>query len=267
MAELFLGGHVDPATQARRPRRWWRQPSDRCLTTHGVIVGMTGSGKTGLGVVLVEEALSAGVRRCSSTPRGTYQPAAHVPGPGAGGLRALGRRVGARREGLTVAEYARRRPRRWARGWRRGASRPTASPRCVAAWTSTIYTPGSTAGVPLDIVGSLAAPPADRRGDRGGRGRRLRRRRAGLLGLPPIRWPPANTSCWPTWCSTPGAGRDLDLATLVAWVQQPPIRKFGVFEVDQFFPADRRAFALRLNGLLAAPTFAAWLTGQPVDIE
>jgi hypothetical protein len=63
-------------------------------------------------------------------------------------------------------------------------------------------------------------------------------------------------------------GQSLDLPTLLAQVQQPPIRKLGVLELDVFFPPnDRLAFAMKLNGLLASPSFAAWLTGDPIDIQ
>ncbi|MDH3308287.1 MAG: ATP-binding protein, partial [Acidimicrobiia bacterium] len=63
-------------------------------------------------------------------------------------------------------------------------------------------------------------------------------------------------------------GRDVDLATLIGQVQTPPIRKLGVFEIDAFFPPkDRTKLAMRLNGLVASPSFSSWLQGQPLDIQ
>src|SRR4051794_40791485 len=67
---------------------------------------------------------------------------------------------------------------------------------------------------------------------------------------------------------TISAGRALDLPGVIGMVQPPPLRKLGVFELDSFFPAkDRTTFALRLNGLLASPTFAAWMSVPPLDID
>ncbi len=135
----------------------------------------------------------------------------------------------------------------------------------------TIYTPGSTAGVPLNVIGSLQRPQLswdDRRrgaprrdrghGDEPPRARRHRSR--------PAR-PAASTSCSRTSSSTRGApGRDLDLGTLIGEIQTPPLRKLGVFEVDQFFPpAERTKLAFTLNALVASPTFAAWGEGEPLD--
>ncbi len=63
-------------------------------------------------------------------------------------------------------------------------------------------------------------------------------------------------------------GRDLDLPTLLAQVLDPPIRKLGVFELDTFFPPKNRTkLAMRLNGLIASPSFAEWLEGPPLDIQ
>ena len=51
-------------------------------------------------------------------------------------------------------------------------------------------------------------------------------------------------------------------------MQEPPIRKLGVFEIDTFFPKkDRIKLAMRLNGLVASPSFASWMEGPPLDIQ
>jgi hypothetical protein len=134
----------------------------------------------------------------------------------------------------------------------------------------TIYTPGSTVGVPLDIIGNLRAPAG------GGDAELLQDEIEGLvsslLGLVDIESDPLSgrehillsnivNTAWT-------AGRDLDLATLVAQVQDPPMRKLGVIDLDTFFPAkDRTQLALRLNGLIASPAFTAWTQGAPLDVE
>ena len=85
----------------------------------------------------------------------------------------------------------------------------------------------------------------------------------------PIRSAAVSSSCCRR-CSTPrGAGaKGLDLAALIRSVQKPPFDKVGVFDLESFFPArDRTELALRINGLLASPGFAAWLEGDALDVQ
>ncbi len=63
-------------------------------------------------------------------------------------------------------------------------------------------------------------------------------------------------------------GRDLDLAGLIQQIQSPPVKRVGVLDVEAFFPSkDRFALAMTLNNLLAAPGFAAWMEGEPLDVQ
>ncbi|MEM7143283.1 MAG: hypothetical protein AAF548_19865, partial [Actinomycetota bacterium] len=133
----------------------------------------------------------------------------------------------------------------------------------------TIYTPGSNAGVPLNVIGDLSAPaggadPESMREEIDGLVQ-------GLLALVDISSDPLSgrehvllaNLIHHAW----EAGTDLDLATLLAQIQEPPMRKLGVIELDTFFPpSDRTALAMKLNGLLASPSFAAWGDGVPLDI-
>ena len=160
-----------------------------------------------------------------------------------------------------------------AKAWTDGLASWGITPDRIAALrdkvTFTIYTPGSNAGVRANIVGSLQAPAdvsdAEVVGDE------IEGFVSGLLNLVGIDADPLSSRehillsnlIINEWT----AGRSLDLPTLVGMIQQPPIRKLGVFELDQFFPQkDRLAFAVRLNGLLASPSFGAWMTGPPLDI-
>ncbi|HTH07295.1 MAG TPA: hypothetical protein VL916_15550, partial [Ilumatobacteraceae bacterium] len=138
-----------------------------------------------------------------------------------------------------------------------------------AAADFTIYTPGSGAGVGLDVVGSLVAPESG--SDAEVVGDEVDGFVSGLLGLVDIDADPLTSRehillsnlIHHEW----SAGRSLDLPTLVGMVMNPPVRKLGVFDLDQFFPPkDRQAFAMRLNGLLASPSFGAWMEGEPLDI-
>ena len=155
------------------------------------------------------------------------------------------------------------RRRRGGRAWPAGA-RSRADRRAARAATDfTIYTPGSTSGVPLNIVGSLQAPATD---DAEIVGDEIEGYVSGLLGLVGIEADPLSSRehillanlIQHAW----SAGTTLDLPTLVGQVQQPPLRKLGVFELDPFFPPeDRTELAMKLNGLLASPAFAAWGAG------
>ncbi len=123
--------------------------------------------------------------------------------------------------------------------------------------------------MPINIVGSLQAPDTD---DLEVIGDEIDGYVTGLLGLVGVDADPLSSRehillanlVQHAWSSATA----LDLPTLVGMVQQPPIRKLGVFELDQFFPpADRTALAMKLNGLLASPAFAAWGAGEPLDLQ
>ena len=185
------GKILDPSTGKPGPDDLVIGSSD--LTTHGVVVGMTGSGKTGLAIILLEEALLAGHSRADHRSQGRHgEPRAHLPGSLAGELPALGERVrrpGGRHHGRGSSPRRPRRP--GARGSPPRASGPSGSSSYKDAADVTIYTPGSAAGVPLNVIGSLArahallghrgrdAPRRDRRhGHEPPRARRDRRRSA-----------------------------------------------------------------------------------------
>ena len=171
--------------------------------------------------------------------------------------------------GKSVADFAADQAGAWTKGlggWGMGGATIGAL-RDTAALT--IYTPGSSGGVGLNIVGSLTAP-ADM-SDAETVGDEIDGFVGGLLGLVGIDADPLSSRehillanlIHDAW----SRGASLDLPTLVGLVQTPPMRKLGVFELDQFFPPkDRTAFAMRLNGLLASPSFGAWMSGAPLDI-
>jgi hypothetical protein len=269
MADFLLGGQIDPATHQRTAITTAVASGD--LTTHGVIVGMTGSGKTGLGIVLIEEALRAGVPTLLIDPKGDLTNLCltfpNLAGPD---FEPWVNEGDATKAGQTVAEFATAQAATWSAGiggWGlTGADIGTL--RAKADFT--IYTPGSSSGVGIDIIGSLRAP-ADM-SDVETVGDEIDGFVSGLLGLVGIDADPLSSRehilltnlIMNEWSN----GRSLDLPTLVGMTMTPPIRKLGVFELDAFFPpSDRTAFAMRLNGLLASPSFGAWMTGPPLDIE
>jgi Helicase HerA, central domain len=254
---LFLGAEVDAATHERSGDEIRIKASD--LTTHGVIVGMTGSGKTGLGVVLLEEAIAAGIPCLVIDPKGDMGNLL-LNFPALDG------------DSFEPWVQADQDPEETATMWREG----------LASWgidgkqmqelkdsaDFTIYTPGSSAGVGLNVVGSLRAPETD---DAEILADEISGFVSSLLGLVGIAADPLSSRdhillsnlLQYAWTR----GEDLDLAKLLGMVQSPPMRRLGVIELETFFPAkDRMELLMRLNGLLASPTFASWSQGVELDI-
>jgi hypothetical protein len=273
MADLFLGGSIDPSTHERTSTDATGNitvPTDS-LTTHGVIVGMTGSGKTGLGVILIEEALRAGLPVLAIDPKGDLTNLCLTfPNLAPADFRPWIDEAQARNAGETPDDFAASQAALWTEGLA-GWGLSGADIGALRATTDfTIYTPGSQAGVPLNIVGSLQVP-ADMT-DAEAVADEIEGYVTGLLGLVGIAADPLasrehillSNLIHHSW----NEGRALDLTALVGMIPSPPIRKLGVFDVDQFFPADdRMALAMKLNGLLASPSFASWALGSPLDIQ
>lgn len=250
LGSLFLGRAKDAAGDA--PLLY----DSRDLTTHAAILGMTGSGKTGLGIALLEECAIDGIPAIIIDPKGDLANLA-LTFPG-----------------LTAEEFApwsddgAATAKRWRDGlaaWGQGPERVT---RLRAAAEVAVYTPGSDAGRPLSVLASLAAPEG---ADAEALQARISAVVGGLLGLVGIDSDPLASRehillsaivarAWK-------AGEDLDLEALIARVQEPGFAKLGVMDLATVFPPkDRLALALRLNQLAASPAFAAWMQGEPLDV-
>ncbi|MGH8931547.1 MAG: ATP-binding protein [Egibacteraceae bacterium] len=256
MADFVLGAPVDAGGMRRREPLAYDADD---LTTHGVILGMTGSGKTGLGVVLIEEALRAGIPALVIDPKGDM------------GNLAL-RFPHARPEDFApwvdrtdAAEVA--------TTWREGLASWGIGPDELRAYAEgpdvTIYTPGSSMGVPLNMLGSLSPPPLSWDTEAEALRDEIQGYVTGLLAMAGLEAEPLSpqVTLLATIVETGWRqGRQMQLPELLAHIHTPPFRKLGVFDVDQFFPADRRdALALQLNSLLASPRMTEWLQGPPLD--
>jgi hypothetical protein len=262
---LYLGGFIDQEGNRKEPFNYGA--SD--LTTHGVIVGMTGSGKTGLAIDLLEEALLSGIPALIIDPKGDMTNLLlNFPELSGEKFRPWIDESTARREGISSDELASRTAEEWKEGlasWNIGPERMT---KLKSRGHFTIYTPGSTAGVPLNVLGNLAAPGAD---DAEAIRDEIEGFVSSLLVLAGIDSDPISgpdhillaTIIEQSWSQK----QNLDLASLISQIQQPPFRKLGVFELDAFIPPkDRTALAMKLNGLVASPSFAAWREGEPLDV-
>jgi hypothetical protein len=241
------------------------------LTTHAVIVGMTGSGKTGLGVVLLEEAAIDGVPVIAVDPKGDLANLALTfPALRPSDFRPWVREEEAAAEGQTVDALAAARAELWRKGLEAWGQDGDRIRRLREAADVAIYTPGSTAATPISLLRGFVAPPAALREDTELFHERIEATASGLLALLSIDADALTSREHILIANLLSAawreGRDLDLAGLIAGVQQPPFERIGVMGIETFYPAkDRTALALRLNALLAAPGFQAWMEGPPLD--
>jgi hypothetical protein len=265
---FYLGREVDPATA---------QPVDvpvlydsRDLVTHAVCVGMTGSGKTGLCLSVIEEAAIDGVPVIAIDPKGDLgNLLLTFPGLSAQEFRPWIDEDEARRAGCSPDEFASRQAEAWKQGLTESGQDGARIARLRAAAEFAIYTPGSSAGLPVSVLSSFAAPPAPIQQDPELLSERASSTATSLLSLAGVETAPRSrehtlvttvlTSAWKQ-------GRDLDLPALIQQVQTPPFQKVGVVDLDSFFPPrERFDLAMRFNGVLAAPGFEQWFEGEPLD--
>jgi hypothetical protein len=268
---FYLGRPYDLAAKQAKPG--WLLYDSKDLVTHAVCVGMTGSGKTGLCLALLEEAAIDNIPAIIIDPKGDLgNLMLTFPGLKAEEFQPWINEDDARKKGLSSVDYAKAQAELWTKGlagWQQDGARMQ---RLRDAADVAIYTPGSNAGLPVSILKSFAAPAADVLED----GELLRERISttvtSLLGLLGIEADPIqsrehillSTILDQTWKNE----EDLDLALLIQAIQSPPVSKIGVMDVDSFFPSkDRFALAMKLNNLLAAPGFQAWMDGEALDIQ
>ena len=245
----------------------------RDLTTHAVCVGMTGSGKTGLCLSLLEEAAIDGVPVLAIDPKGDIANLA-LQFPQLRGEDFLPwiDEGEAKRKGQSPQEFADATAHTWKTGlaeWQEDGARIQ---RLMDAAEVSVYTPGSNVGRGLSVLRSFAAPDAALRNDNTALKERISGAVSGLLGLLGIDADPLKSREHIFLSSLLDAawrqGVDVDLPALIQQIQKPPFNKVGVFDVETFYPAkERLALAMSINNLLAAPGFSAWLEGEPLDIQ
>jgi hypothetical protein len=243
------------------------------LVTHAVCVGMTGSGKTGLCLALLEEAALDGIPALVIDPKGDLgNLLLTFPELRPADFRPWINEDDARRKGVSAEAFAEQQAETWTKGLASWGEDGARIRRLREAADFAIYTPGSNAGLPVSILKSFAAPPPALREDAEALGERIGTTVTSLLGLVGVEADPVknrehilvSTVLRDAWA----AGRDLDLAGLIQQIQTPPMKRVGILDVEAFFPSkDRFALAMTLNNLLAAPGFAAWMEGEPLDVQ
>jgi hypothetical protein len=243
------------------------------LTTHAVCLGMTGSGKTGLGIATLEEAAIDKIPAIIIDPKGDLSnllltfphlsPEEFLPWID---------EAEAERKGQTPKAYATTVAKNWKDGLAKWGEDGKRIQNLRSSADMVIYTPASNAGIPLSILSSFAAPPKELLLDSGAMRDRIMSVASSLLGLLGINADPIksrehiliSTLIDQAWRQ----GQDLDIAALVQLVQKPPFDKIGALDLETFFPnKDRLALSISINNLLASPGFQAWMEGEPLDIQ
>jgi len=271
LGSFYLGAEYDTETNTMTdiPVNY----DARDLTTHAVCVGMTGSGKTGLCIGLLEEAAMDKVPALIIDPKGDMTNLLlQFENLSTEEFRPWINADDAARKGMSVDEYTAAMAAKWKNGladWGQNEERI----RTLKNTTDfTIYTPGSTAGIPINIMGSFSAPGVDFESNAEMIRERIQGTVGALLGMIGSKEDPVRSRegillsnlfehHW-------SRNEDLDLTKLIMGIQQPPMAKLGVFDLETFYPEkDRFKLAMDFNTLVASPSFRNWLAGEDLDID
>ncbi len=269
LGKLYLGRHFEPGRG--EPNETPLLYDSKDLTTHAVCVGMTGSGKTGLCLALLEEAAIDGIPALCIDPKGDLgnlmltfpelRPSDFEPWIDP---------AEAERNGRSVAEQAKVVSVLWREGLAEWGQDGARIARFKDAVDISIYTPGSSAGRPLRVLESFDPPSGD--ADEDEQRDQIMGAVSGLLALVGIEPDPISSKehillsnvlshAW-------SKGESLDLGDLIRAISDPPFDRIGVMDMETFYPAsDRQTLAMRINGVLAAPGFSTWLEGEPLDVQ
>lgn len=268
--KFYIGREYDSKAKKTLKKPILYDPDD--LTTHGVVVGMTGSGKTGLCINILEEAALNGIPALIVDPKGDITNLLlHFPALASEDFLPWVDADQARREGKSANELATE----VAGMWKKGLEKWDISPERIAQVRDgvdyAIYTPGSGAGFPVSILTSFEAPSIPWKENRELLRAKISSTVTALLGLVGVEADPVRSRehimlanifehAWRD-------GRSLDMLELIRQIQNPPFSKLGAFEVEQFYPSDDRFdLSMSLNNLLAAPAFQIWTEGVALDI-
>ncbi len=243
------------------------------FTTHAAIIGMTGSGKTGLGIGIIEEATLDRIPSLIIDPKGDmgnlllafddFDPQKFAPWVD---------KAEAERKGMDIPTYAQKVAETWKRGIESFGQSAERVKRFKESADFTIYTPGSSAGVPISVLASFDAPSSEAAQDPDTFSYLLGSTVSSILALVGIEADPLASREYMLLASIFNyfwkKGENLTLESLIGYVTNPPFEKVGVLPLKSFYPQnDRLKLAMLLNNVLASPTFSAWTQGEPLDIQ
>jgi hypothetical protein len=270
LGAFYLGRPYDLST--KQPKDGLVLYDSKDLVTHAVCVGMTGSGKTGLCLALLEEAAIDGIPSIVIDPKGDLtnllltfpdlKPDEFLPWVN---------EEDAEKKNLSKEQFAAQQAELWKKGLAEWGQDGARIKKLRDAADFRIYTPGSNAGIPISILKSFDAPPAATRDDEESLRERVSTTATSLLSLLGQEAEPLSrahillsTIFQKAW----SAGQNLEMSTLIQQIQTPPVTRVGVMDLESFFPSKERfELAMSLNNLLAAPGFSAWMEGEPLDIQ
>ncbi len=270
MPDLYIGKTFNPADRSLG-ERFMLDSSD--LTTHGIVIGMTGSGKTGLSIGIIEELLKAKVPVIVIDPKGDM-----------GNLALAFDRLApeqfepwvdkddAAREGKSVPAVAAATAAMWTKGLGDWGITVDDVAAYAKGHTVKLFTPGASAGIPLNLIDSLDAPGGDFGENEEEYRDEIDSIVTALLGFIKVEADPISSREYIlTFSLIENAwrnGQDLDLESLIGQVANPPIQKIGALPIDAFYPQkERNGLMFALNNLVASPPFQAWRQGDAIDIE
>lgn len=269
---FYLGRLFDPKAAKLTNKDLNYDSAD--LTTHAVVTGMTGSGKTGLCIALLEEAALNGVPAVIIDPKGDLTNLLlHFPELLPEDFQPWIDPEVVRRANMTPEKAAEEAADAWQKGLKEWGMKQDRIMDLKNSVKFSIFTPGSNSGIPVSVLSSLDAPDLDWEENREVLRERITSTVTALLGLvglndlDPIRSREhilLSNIFEEHWSQ----GRGLELDELILQTQNPPFDKLGAFPVDTFFPPkDRTELAMTLNNILAAPAFEAWREGQSLDVQ
>ncbi len=243
------------------------------LLTHGVCIGMTGSGKTGLCLTLLEEAAIDSIPVIAIDPKGDLgNLLLTFPDLRSEDFLPWVSADEARREQISLEDLAKQKAELWRKGLAEWGQSGQRIRKLQDSAQFAIYTPGSSAGLSVSILGSLDAPPQGILEDDDLLRERITNVATCLLTLLGVSADPLKSRehillanlvdrAW-------RENRSVNLLSLIQEIQNPPMKRIGALDLETFFPKKERGeLALSLNNLLAAPGFEAWLKGQPLNVE
>jgi hypothetical protein len=269
MGLFYLGREVDP--ESMKPSEALTLLKSKHFTTHAAIIGMTGSGKTGLGIGIIEEAAIDNIPSIVIDPKGDMGDLCLVDPD----FSAEHFRPWVEDEALAKGEepdaYAQKVASEWKEGlesWGQDSERA----RRFAQVKKTIYTPGSSAGIPVDIMGSMEVPPDEVMDESDTLASFLKSTVSGLLSLIGIEADPVDSKEYillaqiimHSWME----GKSITIEALIGSIVNPPFKKVGVLSLERYYPQKERfKLATRFNAVIASPSFSSWLEGESLDIQ
>ena len=266
---FYLGRDIDKTTQEATEALTLLK--NKNFTTHAAIIGMTGSGKTGLGIGIIEEAAIDNIPSILIDPKGDmgnllltdpkFDPKSFEPWV----------KDEAHSKEKDVAEYAKGIANMWQEGIKRDHQDQTRVAKLHAV-EKTIYTPGSSAGISINILGSLEAPPQEVLSDADTFASYLKSTVSSLLSLIKVEADPVSSKEYlliaQILANRWTAGKNISLEELIGAIISPSFEKIGVLPLESFYPQDKRfTLATKFNSIIASPTFSAWLQGENLDIQ